>query len=70
MSNNVVESPCVRNCCLDEGDICMGCYRHIEEISQWSKASNADKQAIMDRVAERRKHLLGSNSLLGRRSIS
>jgi predicted Fe-S protein YdhL (DUF1289 family) len=44
---NSVESPCVRNCCLDEKDICMGCHRSFDEILQWSKVSDDIKKTIL-----------------------
>jgi hypothetical protein len=51
-------SPCVRNCCLDEDDVCMGCGRSLEEIVAWSGSSDDDKRAILERsrarAAERR----------------
>ncbi|WP_156302871.1 DUF1289 domain-containing protein, partial [Methylogaea oryzae] len=25
--------PCVRNCCLDSTDICLGCFRALAEIT-------------------------------------
>ena len=28
-------SPCVRKCTLDDDDICVGCFRHIDEICAW-----------------------------------
>ena len=40
-------SPCVRNCCLDDGDICLGCGRHIEEILAWHGADAAQRGAIL-----------------------
>jgi predicted Fe-S protein YdhL (DUF1289 family) len=46
-------SPCVRNCCLDEANICMGCGRALEEIVQWGTASDAQKTAILARSRER-----------------
>ena len=49
-----IESPCVRNCCLNEADICVGCFRTLLEITQWSVVSDATKQQILERVAERR----------------
>jgi predicted Fe-S protein YdhL (DUF1289 family) len=49
-----IESPCVRNCCLNEVDICIGCFRTLHEITQWSVVSDATKQQILERVAERR----------------
>jgi len=43
----------VRNCCLDEADICLGCGRHLEEIIQWSSADDARRLQI--RVAAGRR---------------
>jgi len=42
-----VMSPCVRNCCLDENDICLGCYRTLSEILRWSEATEQDRSAIL-----------------------
>lgn len=42
-----IPSPCVRNCCLNEQDICLGCFRHLDEIIQWGNASNSAKQVIV-----------------------
>jgi predicted Fe-S protein YdhL (DUF1289 family) len=46
-------SPCVRNCCLDDDNVCMGCGRALEEIVRWGTASDADKKAILARSRER-----------------
>jgi predicted Fe-S protein YdhL (DUF1289 family) len=46
-------SPCVRNCCLDEQNVCMGCGRALHEIVQWSTASDGQKAAILERSVER-----------------
>ncbi|MGH8051713.1 MAG: DUF1289 domain-containing protein [Methylococcales bacterium] len=43
----LLASPCVRNCCLDEGDVCMGCGRHIDEILAWQQASNQEREEII-----------------------
>lgn len=40
-------SPCVRNCCLDEANVCMGCGRTLEEIVRWSTTDDTDKAAIL-----------------------
>jgi len=50
----VVESPCVRNCCLNDADICVGCFRSLEEITRWSLAGNEAKMQILALAAERR----------------
>jgi predicted Fe-S protein YdhL (DUF1289 family) len=46
-------SPCVRNCCLDDDSICMGCGRSLQEIVAWSGAAPAEKAAILARSRER-----------------
>lgn len=53
-----VESPCVRNCTLDDDDICLGCHRSIDEICAWGGASNDERRQILAR-AEARKSARG-----------
>ena len=48
------DSPCVRNCCLDEVDVCIGCGRHLQEILGWSQADSAERRAILERATARR----------------
>ncbi|MFO6425324.1 DUF1289 domain-containing protein [Motilimonas sp. KMU-193] len=48
-----IPSPCVRNCCLDEQDICMGCHRSLDEIIAWHDCSHTEKQAIINRAQQR-----------------
>ena len=47
-------SPCVRNCCLDQADVCLGCFRHVDEIMHWREMTEHEKQAVMTLTAERR----------------
>ncbi len=42
-----ISSPCVRNCCLDEKDICLGCGRSIEEIIRWGDVDDKAKLQIL-----------------------
>ncbi|WP_373091798.1 DUF1289 domain-containing protein [Zhongshania sp.] len=42
-----VASPCVSVCALDEYDICTGCYRSLDEISDWSALSNMAKREVI-----------------------
>jgi predicted Fe-S protein YdhL (DUF1289 family) len=51
---SAIASPCVRNCCLDEDNICLGCLRSLEEIIAWGGASDQEKREIL-RSASRRK---------------
>jgi predicted Fe-S protein YdhL (DUF1289 family) len=49
-----VSSPCIRNCCLNNDDICLGCFRHLKEITGWQNASNEKKLAILTTCQQRR----------------
>lgn len=48
-------SPCVRNCCLDNNDICLGCFRSLEEIRQWSLADEQMRQCFLANAKSREK---------------
>lgn len=52
-----IESPCVRNCCLNEVDVCMGCGRTLGEIVRWSQAPDAEKLEILSRSRVRREEM-------------
>ncbi len=47
-------SPCVRNCCLNEIDICLGCFRHIDEIIAWKSYNDQQKSQVLN-TCEKRK---------------
>jgi predicted Fe-S protein YdhL (DUF1289 family) len=53
-STTNIESPCVRNCCLNGDDICLGCFRHIDEILAWKSYKNSEKQAVNSSCQQRR----------------
>jgi len=46
-------SPCVRNCCLDDDDVCLGCGRAIAEITGWNTSSPDERREILARAGER-----------------
>jgi len=54
---NKVESPCVGRCCLNESDVCIGCLRNLEEIKEWSQASEIRKKEIIFRINDNGKRL-------------
>jgi predicted Fe-S protein YdhL (DUF1289 family) len=47
-------SPCIRQCCLDDADECIGCGRTLEEIKAWHGADEGERRAILDAAAQRR----------------
>lgn len=43
-----IESPCVKLCLIHpDARICTGCYRSIDEITQWSQLSVEARREIM-----------------------
>lgn len=51
---STVESPCIRNCCLDNNDICMGCFRSLSEITQWSLVDDVTRREFLKNVTKRK----------------
>jgi len=48
-----IASPCVRNCCLDKQDVCIGCGRTLAEIVLWGDADNEQKLKILSHAKKR-----------------
>ena len=55
-----VESPCIRKCTLDDDDICVGCFRSLEEICAWGGASNAQRREVLRQATSRREVKAGN----------
>lgn len=54
MSTAEPQSPCISICVLDDDDICQGCFRSAQEITDWFMASADEKRAVLERAKERR----------------
>ncbi len=50
-----VASPCNRHCCLNDKDVCMGCYRTLDEILKWTQFSNEQKRQVIKQCEARKK---------------
>jgi predicted Fe-S protein YdhL (DUF1289 family) len=50
-----VQSPCIDNCCLNDENICLGCFRSIVEIAQWSQMNDKVRQDVLHKAEIRRK---------------
>jgi predicted Fe-S protein YdhL (DUF1289 family) len=50
----MITSPCVSNCCLDDEDVCLGCYRHVDEITGWHSADNQRRLQILENTQQRK----------------
>ena len=40
-------------CTLNDEDVCVGCYRTLEEIGGWGDADAEERLAILDRADDR-----------------
>ncbi|MDD2049430.1 DUF1289 domain-containing protein [Pseudomonas putida] len=49
-----VPSPCISTCRLDEHKVCIGCFRHVEDIRQWRSADDAQRRQICQQAQVRR----------------
>ena len=53
MSDVEPQSPCISVCLLDEYDICTGCFRSANEITDWFMASAEQKREMLRLARER-----------------
>lgn len=51
--SEVVASPCVSICALDESDICVGCFRSGNEISYWGQFNAEQQREVLRRCGRR-----------------
>ncbi|MBT5231587.1 MAG: DUF1289 domain-containing protein [Methylococcales bacterium] len=55
-TETTIPSPCIRNCCLDEEDVCLGCFRSVDEITQWGAATATQRLEILKQAKIRQKN--------------
>jgi predicted Fe-S protein YdhL (DUF1289 family) len=46
-------SPCIKVCKYNDNNHCIGCKRHINEITQWNEYSNEMRHAIQKDLKKR-----------------
>lgn len=47
MQQAAMKSPCIGVCALDEQNLCTGCQRTGEEITQWGRMSDAQRREVL-----------------------
>ena len=50
-----VKSPCINVCALDEDDLCVGCFRSMREITDWSEYPEDKKREVVTQAQQRMK---------------
>jgi predicted Fe-S protein YdhL (DUF1289 family) len=53
MSDQEPQSPCISVCLLDDKDICTGCFRSADDITDWFMATADQKRDMLRRARER-----------------
>jgi predicted Fe-S protein YdhL (DUF1289 family) len=54
-----VPSPCISLCRLDEAKVCLGCFRHVEDIREWRSADDQRRRVICATAGQRREAACG-----------
>ncbi|MGF7174422.1 DUF1289 domain-containing protein [Azospirillum doebereinerae] len=54
IDESTVPSPCVRQCTLNDDDVCLGCFRSLDEIKDWSGLDAPAKRAVLAEAGRRR----------------
>jgi predicted Fe-S protein YdhL (DUF1289 family) len=49
-----VPSPCISLCRLDEQKVCLGCFRHVEDIREWRSADDQRRRVIVAQAEQRK----------------
>ncbi len=53
-ADSIAQFPCTRNCCLNDDDTCLGCFRSLGEITRWGAASDQERTIILQNARDRR----------------
>ena len=50
-----IKTPCIKVCVVDgESGLCLGCYRKLSEVAAWTRFSDAEREAILAELPDRR----------------
>lgn len=63
-----IATPCVQVCVVDgESGLCLGCFRTLAEVAGWARFTDAEREAIMTALPDRRGRIRPEKlSLFGR----
>ena len=50
-------TPCIGVCQYDNEDICRGCFRTLDEISNWALMTEEERKEIMKKLEDRAESL-------------
>ena len=54
MKKSPIESPCI-SVCRYENEVCVGCGRTVDDITNWYDMTDDKKQAVLNRIEKESK---------------
>lgn len=48
-----IESPCTKVCVIHKTGLCVGCFRTLDEIAEWSEMTPENRRKIMVELPDR-----------------
>jgi predicted Fe-S protein YdhL (DUF1289 family) len=51
--SETVKSPCISVCALNDDGVCIGCWRNVHEIAEWTQLGDQQKREVI-RTAHQR----------------
>ncbi|MBW8815343.1 MAG: DUF1289 domain-containing protein [Caulobacterales bacterium] len=50
-----IKTPCIKVCVVDgESGLCLGCFRKLSEVAAWARLTDAERDAILAELPDRR----------------
>lgn len=49
-----IKSPCQLICTYDSDNVCVGCFRSTEEVTNWDNYTDDEKKQVLENIAKRR----------------
>lgn len=50
-----IKTPCIKVCIVDgESGLCLGCFRKLSEVAGWAQLSEAERDAVLTELPDRR----------------
>ena len=50
-----IKTPCIKVCVVDgESGLCLGCYRQLSEVAGWARFTDAERDAILAELPDRK----------------
>jgi predicted Fe-S protein YdhL (DUF1289 family) len=67
----MVKSPCINICKINnDSGLCIGCYRNVDEVSNWIHFTDKQKKIVISKIQKRAKFQnKGQNDMLKMRSF-